>query len=268
MLLIFPVLGIIFATLTCFIKGDAGTEIIISGFSYAVFYTLAVLILYFAFVAALAFTVNKNSKITAFSKLYNGVAIFTLRLMLEALNVKVKVEGEDLIPENARFVLIQNHRSSFDPLISVAFLGKYEIGFITKPENTLIPIVGRFMHKICCISIDRENPRNAVKSINTAVEYIENDLCSMAIYPEGTRSRGEEMLSFKNGALKIATKSKASLVVTTVTNTDKIKINAPFKRTNVTLKVCEVIPSEKVASSTTASLAEIAQKEMYKALGY
>ncbi len=267
MLLIFPFIGLLLAALTCFIKGDTGSEIILSGFTYLVFYTVAAVMLYVLFIVVLSLLVKKNEENKVFNKLYNNAAILTLRFALEACNVKVKVEGEELIPKNSRFVLIQNHRSMFDPMVTVAFFGKYELGFITKPENTHLPVIGPFMHKICCIAIDRENPRNAVKSINAAANNIENDVCSMAIYPEGTRSKGEEMLSFKNGSLKIATKAKAPLVITTVTNTEKVHSNAPFKRTEVTLKVCDVIPAEEVASSTTADLAEQAQKLMYEALG-
>ncbi len=267
MLIIFPVLGVLLSVLTCFIKGISGSEIIVDGFGYFIFFTLASVIAYVLFIVVLSLFVDQKKPNEKFSKLYNNVAILTLKLVLEACNVKVKVEGIEKIPENGKFVLIQNHRSMFDPIVSIAFLGKYELGFITKPENTRLPVIGPFMHRICCIPIDRENPRNAVKSINAAADNIKNGVCSMAIYPEGTRSKGEEMLSFKNGSLKIATKSGSPLVITTVSDTDKVHRNAPFKRTNVVLKICEVVTAEEVSASTTAELGDKAQELMYKALG-
>ncbi len=265
--MIFPAAGLILSVLTCIIKGNFGADTAADLIGYFIAFTLFSVIGYLLFIVVLSLFVNTEKPCEKFNKFYNGVAVLTLKLVLEACNVKVTVEGIEKIPADRRFVLIQNHRSMFDPIVSVACLGKFELGFITKPENTHLPVIGRFMHNLCCIPIDRENPRNAVKSITSAAELVKTGVCSVAIYPEGTRSKGEEMLSFKNGSLKIATKSGAPLVITTVDNTDKVRKNAPFKRTNVVLKICEVIPAEEVSSSSTAELADRAQELMYSALG-
>jgi 1-acyl-sn-glycerol-3-phosphate acyltransferase len=89
----------------------------------------------------------------------------------------------------------------------------------------------------------------------------------MAIYPEGTRARDKAMLPFHAGSFKIATKSGAPLVITTVDNTNLVHKNAPFKRTEITLRICEVIFSEEVLASSTAELSEKARKIMCASLG-
>jgi 1-acyl-sn-glycerol-3-phosphate acyltransferase len=106
-----------------------------------------------------------------------------------------------------------------------------------------------------------------VKSINAAAENVKNNICSMAIYPEGTRNKAEGMLPFHAGSFKIATKSGAPIVVSTVEGTELVSKNAPFKRTVINLKICEVFSSEEVLSSTTAELAEKARKIMCDSLG-
>lgn len=266
MLIIFPIIGVILAAVTVWIRGITGTDIIFDGLFYAFDYTLLSALCFVAFLLVLAFRVDIKKPNEKFNKFNNKVIGWTLRLALEACNVKVTVEGEEKIPDG-RFVLIQNHKAMFDPMTTVAFLGKYEIGFITKPENMHLPVIGRLMHTICCIPIDRENPRNAVKSINAAVDNIKRDECSMAIYPEGTRARDGEMLPFHAGSFKIATKSGAPLVITTVDNTNHVHKNAPWKRTDITLRICEVIPAKEVASSTTAELCERAKRIMCGSLG-
>ena len=100
----------------------------------------------------------------------------------------------------------------FDPIVTLAFLGKYEIGFITKPENFNLPVINKLMHKICCIAIDRENARNAVKSINAAAENVINDVCSMAIYPEGTRAGTEKCFPFMPVLSKLRQKAAPPLL--------------------------------------------------------
>lgn len=266
MVLIFPALGILFAAITVFLRGITGTDIIFDGIFYAFDFTLLFALCYVSFLVVCSLFVDIKKPNDKFSDFYNKVIILTLKIALSACNVKVTVEGEEKIPKG-RFVLIQNHKAMFDPITTVAYLGKYQLGFITKPENLHLPIINKFMHRMCCIPIDRENPRNAVKSINAAVENVKNDVCSMAIYPEGTRARDKEMLPFHAGSFKIATKSGAPLVITTVSNTNDVHKNAPFKRTHVTLHVCEVIPAEEVSASSTAELCERARKVMCESLG-
>ena len=266
MVLIFPAIGIILSLIDVLISKPYSANIFLSVILYAIGYTLVAAVCFVAFLLLLAFLVNKEKSSGKFDKFYNGFFSFTLKIALSACNVKVRVEGEEKIPKE-RFLLVQNHKAMFDPIVSLAFLGKHEIGFITKPENFKIPVINKFMHKICCIAIDRENPRNAVKSINAAAENIKNNLCSMAIYPEGTRARDKEMLPFHSGSFKIATKSGAPIVVTTVDNTNLVHKNAPFKRTEITLKICEVISSEEVLASSTAELSGKTEKIMRKSLG-
>ena len=266
MLILFPFFGIILAAVDFMLSppysANAFPGILIS----AVLYTILLVLCYLAVFAALAMVVDIKKPNEKFNKFYNRFVIVTLRMVLEACNVKVKVEGEEKIPKE-RFLLVQNHLSMFDPISSVAYLGKYEIGFVIKPEAFRYLFLNKFMHRICCIPIDRDNARNAVKTINAAAENIKNDICSMAIYPEGTRAKDGKMLPFRQGAFKIATKAEAPLVITTVDNTNKVKKNAPWKRTEITLRICEVIPAEEVAASSTAQLSERARKVMCESLG-
>lgn len=266
MLIVFPLIGIILAAADILISPPVSAPVFPVAVIYAVEYTVIAAVCFVTFLVVLSVIVDLEKPNEKFSKFYNRVISWTLRVALDACNVKVTVEGEEKLPKE-RFVLVQNHKAMFDPIVTLAYFGKYEIGFITKPENMNLPVINKFMHRICCIPIDRENARNAVKAINSAVENVKNGVCSMAIYPEGTRTRDGEMLPFHAGSFKIATRSGAPLVVTTVTNTNLVHKNAPWKRTHITLKVCEVIPAEEVASSSTSQLAERSQRIMCGSLG-
>lgn len=199
---------------------------------------------------------------------FRKMTAYTISFGIKLLNVRVKVEGLEQVPKG-RFLLIQNHRSMFDPLISLYALDKLQLGFITKPENMKLPIIGQFAHRICALPIDRESPRNAVKTINAAADYIKNDVCSIGLYPEGTRNRSDTapLLPFHNASLKIGTKAGCPVVVTAISGTDKIKHRAPFRRTNVTIKVCGVIPAESVKASSTAELSVICRRLLCEGMG-
>ena len=77
----------------------------------------------------------------------------------------------------------------------------------------------------------------------------------MGIFPEGTRSRGGELLPFHAGSFKIAQKANVPLVTTSVSGTEKIKKNLFRRPTDVYLDILEVIPADKVKSMSTVELA-------------
>lgn len=67
-----------------------------------------------------------------------------------------------------------------------------------------IPLLSTWMRFVYCLFLDRENPKEGLKTILTAIDYIKKGI-SICIFPEGTRNKGEElsMLPFKDGCLKI-----------------------------------------------------------------
>ena len=134
------------------------------------------------------------------------------------------------------------------------------ISFISKPENMAIPIVGKVLYGAGFLAIDRENDRNALKTILTAADYLKRDLCSIGIYPEGTRSKTGELLPFHAGSFKIAQRAKVPVVVACVRGSEKSQVVNPFRPNKVRLEILGVIPAETVSASRTDALAEQARE--------
>ncbi len=190
----------------------------------------------------------------------------TVELMLDFARVKVEVKGAEKIPTDKRFLLVSNHRSNLDPMINIVHLYKNEIAYISKPENFKIPAAGPFIHKCCFLPIDRENARNAMKTIHRATDFVKNDITSVGVYPEGTRSKTGELLEFKDGVFYICKKAPCPLVVTTVKNTEKIGKNFPFNRTVVYLDVLDVLYPEDFSDSSTHDLSKKVRNMMLENL--
>ena len=155
-----------------------------------------------------------------------------------------------------RFLYVCNHRSGFDPVIVMDKLRRYEISFISKPSNMKLPLIGRVAYAAGFLAIDRENDRNALRTILTAADYMKRDICSMGIYPEGTRSRTGELLPFHAGSLKAAQKAKVPIVVACCSGGEKIMKRKGFGGTKVYLDILEVIPAETVCGMKTTELSE------------
>lgn len=175
------------------------------------------------------------------------------------LRIKVKVSGEEKLPQDRKYLMVCNHRSSFNPVSKAKVFGKRKIVYISKPSNFRIPIAGKVMHKCGCMPINREDNREALKTIIRASDYIKNDVASVVIYPEGTRSKTEEMLPFHAGSFKIAQRAGAPVVVASITGTDSVRFNLPFKSTKVEIDIIDVLDAEYVKEHNTKEVAELAQ---------
>jgi len=203
---------------------------------------------------------TKDNKFYRF--LYNTWAV----LAVGVCSIRVKVKGKDKLPKDTRFLMVENHISNFDAIVTGYAFRKSELAVISKPEVFKIFAFGKIIRKCCFLSINREDPRVAIETIRKASNLIKNDETSILLYPEGTRSKTGKLLPFHNGTLKIARNANVPIVVAVIKDTDKVKNNFPFKRTIVTIEVIDVINAEEVRSFTTGELGDFIRNKMLKAL--
>ena len=183
---------------------------------------------------------------------------------MKLLRIKVHVNGLEKVPADTKLLFVSNHRSNFDPIITWYAFRKWKLAFISKPDNFKIPFFGRIIRKCCFLPIDRENPRKAIPTINRAASLLRQQEVSIGIYPEGTRSKRGKLLPFHNGVFKIARKANAPVVVLSVTGTETIFRQTPFRRSDVFLDVLEVIPAESIAAAKTEMIGTAVRHLMEK----
>ncbi|MBR0189268.1 MAG: 1-acyl-sn-glycerol-3-phosphate acyltransferase [Clostridia bacterium] len=200
------------------------------------------------------------------SRFYRSVFIYYLKLILFFSRIKVTTSGmEKLAGIKGGFLLVGNHRSDFDPIITLVALRNKNFAFISKPENFKIPVVRKFLYKGLYAPIDRENARNALKTVNLTAARIKGGVISYGVYPEGTRSKGKNLLPFHDGVFKIAQKAEAPIVVAGVTGTETVHKRAPWRRTVVHFDILDIIDTEKVKALSSHGLAGIAHEKLLSA---
>ncbi len=156
--------------------------------------------------------------------------------VLGIAGVRCHVIGAEHIPQDTPVLFVSNHRSNLDILLIQTTAG-VPIGFVAKTELKKVPLLGLWMDDIGCVFLDRANIKSAVKSIADGAEHIAAG-CSMSICPEGTRSHGADMLEFKDGSLKMATKANVPVIPTAVLGTDDcLENNEGIKITKGTVTV-------------------------------
>lgn len=173
--------------------------------------------------------------------------------VLRFLRVKVSVTGLEKLPEGT-FVAVYNHRSMIDPFILMTRLPVKRIVMISKPENEKIPVVGKYMHYSGYLTIDRKSPMKARKTVERSAAWVKNGIASVAVSPEGTRSKTGKLLAFRAAPFSTAKKAESPLVVTTMTNTERVTKRFPWRSTTVELHIVDVLSPDTVGALSSFDL--------------
>jgi 1-acyl-sn-glycerol-3-phosphate acyltransferase len=145
---------------------------------------------------------------------YHNVGKAWSAKMLKISGVKLNVIGHEKLDKDESYVYIANHSSMFDiPVIQAGI--NDDIRIMYKKSLEKVPIWGWGLKKGPYISIVRSDPRNAMKSIQEAIETVKQN-ASVLVYPEGTRSKDGKLQSFKRGGFMLASKGGKPIVPVTI----------------------------------------------------
>lgn len=185
---------------------------------------------------------------------------WAFNVILKISGVEVTVIGEENVPDKP-VLFIGNHRSYFDILLTYSRCRRLT-GYVAKKEMLRYPLLRDWMKRLYCLFLDRENPKEGLKTILQAIDYEKNGI-SICIFPEGTRNDGEElsMLPFHNGSFKIAEKSGCAIVPMSLNNTVSIfEAHLPFiRKTHVVLEYGKPIYMKDMDKETKKHIGEYCQ---------
>ncbi len=180
--------------------------------------------------------------------------------------VKLKVEYSEPFPQG-RFMIICNHLSRFDPMIIAEKFSKKQIVFISKPSNFKIPIGGHLMKRGCYMAIEREDKLKSLQTINEAIRLVKNNYVSIGVFPEGTRGNDpHHVANFHEGVFAIAMKTNVPIVVTSISGTEHIAPNFPWKKSPVTLRILKVIYPNQYQGKTAKYVSDYCREIMQNSI--
>lgn len=175
----------------------------------------------------LGFIASKTNKTLQF-KIGRLLTVIPSNIFFALSGAKVTVNGLENIPKDVNGVLfVGNHKS----LIDIPLLLKYvdiHIAFIAKKELKKAPFISWWMSFIGCLFLDRQNVRQGMQTILEGVKKLKAGE-SLVIFPEGTRSKTDEMLPFKQGSLKLASKANVPIIPFAVKGTNEVFEDNGFK---------------------------------------
>ena len=229
---------------------------------------LGLAILVFLLLWFLCAIVDLNKPQEKDSPFYRWMVGLVTRAAMPILRMRVHTQGLEKTPKSGRFLLVCNHLNDLDPVVLMEYFKDKQLAFISKRENSTMFLVGKLMHKLQCQLVNRENDREALKTILNCIQLIKEDKASVAVFPEGYTSRDHKFHTFRHGVFKIAQKTKIPVVICTVTNTHKVFGNIKkLKPTDIDLHLVAVMQPEEYEGMTAVEMGERIHAMMAADLG-
>ncbi len=179
--------------------------------------------------------------------------------------VKIEAYGLENIPQDNGFIFFPNHQGLFDVLV---FLESCPVpfSFIIKKEASNIILLKQVIEALKSISIDRKDIRQSMQVINQVAEEVKGGR-NFLIFAEGTRSKmGNQLLDFKGGSFKSATKAKCPIVPCAMIDSFKPFDEKSIKPVTVKLIYLQPIYYEEYCNMRTSEIAAMVKLRIEDAI--
>ncbi len=184
-----------------------------------------------------------------------GRAFRQLAMFAVKLNPLWHFEVSGPAPADPRlpFVAVSNHESYADIFLISHF--PWEMKWLSKDTIFRIPVMGWMMRMARDIPIKRGKRESVVSAMQGCRDRLARRVGVM-IFPEGTRSRTDELLPFKDGAFRLAIEAGAPILPIAVAGTRSCmaKGSFAFRRARAKARVLPPIPTTGLTFSDIPTL--------------
>jgi 1-acyl-sn-glycerol-3-phosphate acyltransferase len=149
--------------------------------------------------------------------------------------MRFKVAGRENVPQGRAAVFCANHQSNVDPPVLYRAVHP-RLRVLYKHEIDQIPLLARAFRMAGFIPIDRRNKESALRSIEAGASSLRSGH-SFLIFPEGTRSKTDQLLPFKKGGFRMAIKAGAPIVPVAISGGRAAMVHGSFIIRPVTITI-------------------------------
>lgn len=174
--------------------------------------------------------------------------------------------GKENFDKKTPYVIAINHNSMAD-ILALYFL-RLNFRWVSKREVFRMPYIGPLLSIHGDIAIDRGRGAESMKKVIDDGKLWVSRGVSIAIFPEGTRSRNGEISRFKQGAFALAKEAGVAILPVVMDGTRNVlKRNFMFNwRNHLKISVLKPISAEEVAATEATELAAKTQAMMSEEL--
>ena len=174
------------------------------------------------------------------------------------LGIKLQTEGK--LDESCDMILM-NHQSLLD-IIVMEYIHSRDLAWVAKKEITDLFFFGHIIKAPRMISIDRENKSGIIHLLKEAKDRLDKGR-PIAMFPEGTRSDGKEMLSFRPGAKILANRYNLKVQPIVLFNTRNIVDSKKLLATPGVVKVVYLEPIQADKNTDWFEEIEVKMNEVF-----
>jgi 1-acyl-sn-glycerol-3-phosphate acyltransferase len=166
-----------------------------------------------------------------------------------------RFETEGRPPEGPRrpYVVVSNHESYADVFLVSHF--PWEMKWLAKQTIFNIPVMGWMMRMALDVPVRRGERESAIAALAECRDRLARRV-SVMIFPEGTRSRTEDLLPFKDGAFQLAIQSRVPILPIAIAGTRDCmaKGSFAFRRAHARARVLAPISTDGLTLADVATL--------------
>lgn len=178
-----------------------------------------------------------------------------------------RIEGLEKLDPKRAYVIMANHNSMFD-ITSMYYL-PLNFRWVTKREVMKTPFFGQLIFMHGDIMINRGRAAQAMEQMLREGKMWLDRGVSVAVFPEGTRSKTGEMARFKAGGFMMAKELEATILPVVMDGTNRVVKPKSFLfnwSNRITVRVLDPIPAEEVTKADTRDLMERVEKQIREEL--
>ena len=160
----------------------------------------------------LQLSITRNKFVRAITWFWSGIMLFTTGVKIKKINMPEYINSN-------KYAIVSNHQGNFDILVILRTL-PVTPAFISKIELKNTPLLSTWMKAMDCLFIDRSDSAGSRQKILKRLQ--ETDRNPLLLFPEGTRSRREKLLSVRTGGLKMIYDSRTDVLPIRISGSYKI----------------------------------------------
>ncbi|MBS4030739.1 MAG: 1-acyl-sn-glycerol-3-phosphate acyltransferase [Clostridiales bacterium] len=192
--------------------------------------------------------------------LYVGIRWFFIQIF--RFCYRWDVRGLENLPNEGPYILCSNHISWWDPPLIGSIVRNRQVHFMAKEELFRIPVFSQIIKGINVFPVKRGSADR--RAIKTALDILKNGNI-LGLFPEGTRSKTDELLPPQAGVGLIALKSEAPVIPVAIIGPYRlfkpiqVKIGEPLEFTEYYGQKAKAEQLEQIAAAIMANIGRLRQ---------
>ena len=187
------------------------------------------------------------------------------RVGRELLGMERPLEGRENMPQDRPTVVIANHQHNDDLFVMGDLLPPRTVT-VGKSALVWVPFFGQVFWLGGNVILNRKRSKKAVALMQATSQAIARDRKSLWVFPEGTRSRGRGLQTFKKGAFHAAVAAGAPITMVCAQEYRDQAVGWSGRRESGAIRILPPVETEGLSTEDIPQLMARCHEQMAQAI--